>query len=130
VGVSGMVVELTHDELGILDSYEGGYSRVQRIVVLKKPDGTTQRRKCHVYIKDNYAYTSPPSVAYLSAIRLMLDQCNRAQKKNIAVRGVITNEENQKRKKLKTFGFFKNGKLCTCKEPILSKVRRMTKIKD
>lgn len=123
----GMIIELTKAEMEILDSYEGGYSRVQRFIVLNHTDGRKERVKSYVYIKDNKEWNKPPSIAYLQAIRRMLDECNRDQKKNIAVRGVVKEEireSSKPRNVLKTFGFFKNGRMCTCKSPF-KKPRKM-----
>lgn len=118
----GMVIELNKEEMDILDSYEGGYTRVQRFVVIHRPGGNQERVKCYLYIKDNKEWNQPPSIAYLQAIRRMLDECNRDQKKNIAVRGLVKDEGKKTRFALKTFGFFKNGRMCTCKSPIRKRV--------
>jgi hypothetical protein len=101
--VYGMVVEITKAEMEILDSYEGGYTRKQRIVVLQKHNGP-ERMRSKIYIKDNHKFTHMPSIAYLKAIRKMLDECNRTDKKNIAIKGI----EN---KKAEILGFFKAGKI-------------------
>lgn len=108
----GLVAELTKDQLEILDSYEGGYTRSKRVVVTQHPDGRKERVMVYVYIKDNNVWQSPPSVAYLKSIRRMLNERQSQHKKNIAVRGVVP--QAQGREVIRTFGYFQNGRLCDC----------------
>jgi len=68
--VYGTVVYLTREQLVKLDSFEGGYSRKQKLVSLQ---GTCDKIKCFVYVKEDHSFDKFPSKSYLKAIRMMLD---------------------------------------------------------
>jgi gamma-glutamylcyclotransferase (GGCT)/AIG2-like uncharacterized protein YtfP len=97
--VYGSVVELTEKQLKKLDRYEGGYTRTSIDVYAGRgsPAG-----KCFVYIKDNHTFVSPPSDAYLKAIRTMLDETKSGAKTNININVVI--KDCKVGEKIKTIG--------------------------
>jgi cation transport regulator ChaC len=67
----GAVVELTEAELGLLDRYEGGYSRQRVEAQVRTAEGAEEVGDAVVYIADNSEMRAPPTEQYLTAIHLM-----------------------------------------------------------
>ena len=65
----GHVVELTDEQFGLLDGFEGGYS-LHEVTVHLPPDNSP--RQAWTYISDSTTFRQPPSPAYLTAIHVML----------------------------------------------------------
>ena len=95
----GYVVELTKNQIELIDQYEGGYSRVEKQVVIndKRPEVTVN---AFVYIKNNDTFVQPPSKDYLNAIRMTLNNCTRNISKKIAIRKKLADG------KIKTLGYY------------------------
>jgi gamma-glutamylcyclotransferase len=85
--VMGSVFYLNKEQLEILDSWEGGYHRAMKQVVLS--DGS--KIMSFVYIKDDPSFTYLPSVSYLKAIRRMLHETDPS-KKPFDIKGVMENK--------------------------------------
>lgn len=112
--VYGCVYELTQEQIDILDRYEPGYTRKRKFVKVRLSNGESKRVKAFVYVRDDNAYTSPPSESYMQAIRTMLDEANRGTKSAIDIRGFA---KEGKKQVLKKFGYYKPGKLIIFKKP-------------
>lgn len=65
----GNVASLSHKEFLKLDAFEGGYSR-QVVMVNLQPSGESVQ--AITYIANDATYVQPPSLAYLTAIHIML----------------------------------------------------------
>ncbi|QIG60110.1 hypothetical protein [Dishui Lake large algae virus 1] len=66
INMEGVIVQMTEEELSILDTYEGGYTRMRkRIYPSSKPDSYIY---AYIYCKKNQIFSTMPSNAYLEAI--------------------------------------------------------------
>ncbi len=71
--VTGTVVEISEEELEKLDSFETGYSRVQRTVYLQSLPNVPLI--AHIYIKnEHYHREALPSPSYLEAINRNIEE--------------------------------------------------------
>lgn len=91
--VYGALVYLTPDQFEALDVYEGGYTRVKRMVTVlhTDKDGRTHGKKkmANIYIKDETEYLAPPSRRYLNSIRTTLRDVGLLDKDTIDVNAIV-----------------------------------------
>lgn len=120
--VYGAVYELTDKEISVLDGYEVGYTRTSKYVQVRHADGTTKRKRCYVYIRNNSRWESAPSVAYMQAIRNMLDDVNKSSiKSKILIRGVLFDDKTGK-ESLVNYGYFKDEVMTLFTKPKLVEI--------
>jgi len=86
----GTVVELTIKELEKLDAYEGGYRRIRKRIHL--PSRPESHIYAFVYLKENHAFYSMPSSAYLNAIH------NNIRKNEITIYAIEPGTKNVKKR--------------------------------
>jgi len=84
--VYGILVEIDNEKLKVLDTHEGGYYRdmmeVRRGV---------EKVKAYVYIKRNNEFMEFPSINYLEAIDMMLNDRGIKEDRVILIKGVVNN---------------------------------------
>lgn len=96
--VYGALVELTEAQLLILDSWEGGYTRVRKQAYLlpfgtgksKTSEAPSKHRRVNafVYVKDDTTFHTMPSEKYMAAIRKNLTEVGFDKKLAIVMRAV------------------------------------------
>lgn len=87
--VFGSIVEITEQELGILDTYEGGYTRATMDIQRQDAQGNLNLSVlCYVYLSNDPEFQGLPSVDYLKAINKNLSEPNRPHRSTIMLRGV------------------------------------------
>mmetsp|Transcript_4258 Transcript_4258/g.7451 ORF Transcript_4258/g.7451 Transcript_4258/m.7451 type:complete len:250 (-) Transcript_4258:153-902(-) len=92
----GTVVELTDDELAILDKYEGGYEKANVQVHVGLGDEQDAPETAIAYLARMKHWQGMPSEQYLTAIRLMLSEMypdNHPALKDLDAFGVIQGVE-------------------------------------
>lgn len=118
--VFGAVCQLTDSELSVLDSFEGtrsgAYRREVIAVHVRTPTGSYQPTDCFVYFKYDPLWATPPSLSYMNAMRIMLDEVNRGgPKRKILIRGIVhTGGKNA----VNRFGYFKDGHIVLYRKPL------------
>jgi hypothetical protein len=88
----GLVVFLNKEEIEILDKYEKNYNKEQIICNIFYKSLNKKyfiEKKCIVYIANNNNFIALPSIQYLVAINLMLNEHNKRH--NINISGLINN---------------------------------------
>lgn len=68
----GGAVELSSQEISLLDNYEGSYSKVDIDITIVDSNGVLQQVRGMAYIANSPHWTGPPSEHYLTAIHLNL----------------------------------------------------------
>jgi hypothetical protein len=68
----GHVVELSDEEMCVMDGYEAGYRREMVTVSVGQEGSSASSKQACVYIKNDTSFDRPPSQAYLTAIHIML----------------------------------------------------------
>ena len=72
--VHGLLVLMTAAEMGVLDTYEGSYTRMVKVFHYHDQAGQAKEAKGWVYVKDDTTWRGPPSQSYLLAIHKMLSE--------------------------------------------------------
>jgi hypothetical protein len=93
--VYGTVTYLSAVELGRLDAFEGGYSKVSLDVTVLASALVAElgsiRLKAIAYVSNSPAYKGLPSEAYLTAIRIMLSEHDYGQENNAVAQTIVIN---------------------------------------
>lgn len=84
--VYGAISRLTEEQLNILDTYEGGYTRKKKSITLN--NDKKEKVKAWVYIKNDPTFVKMPSLAYMKAIRRTLDDTMNTERSDIIIRKV------------------------------------------
>jgi hypothetical protein len=92
--VYGIVIEITMDQLMILNKFEKGYNCEILPVVIN--DNIVN---CYVYIKKRHAFIEMPSISYLRAINDMLNDRGVSYERKIMIR-------KYKKGKIYSIGYF------------------------
>lgn len=86
--VYGAVSRLTEEQLSVLDTYEGGYTRRKKQIKINNDPANPETVKAWVYIKNDPTHIKMPSLAYMRAIRRTLDDTMNTERSDIIIRRV------------------------------------------
>lgn len=73
----GIIVYLTKEELEKLDNYEINYHKELLECILIHKNQKEEKINCIVYISNDNTWVQPPSIQYLTAIKVMLEEFQR-----------------------------------------------------
>lgn len=94
--VYGIIVDLSKEELNILNFFEKGYHLEKINVIINNNE-----KECYVYIKNNNLFIDMPSEEYMLAINKMLNERKYKSNRKISIKGLVDN-------KIVTLGYWKN----------------------